>query len=152
MCIVKRAAEGIYLPALQECENVMACRTTWGFWLITVPEVTWTPLRGFQVITSMNQFVVCSHMKQDLMRCASTSHTQQQRKSLLSSPALFLPCAVEGCRGTSLHFLYRCFSHSLSAPAISPEHVFRLSTAARAWCIEHGAACFTDFPCSSADP
>lgn len=27
MCIVKQAVEGIYLPALLECENVMACRT-----------------------------------------------------------------------------------------------------------------------------
>lgn len=57
---------------------------------------------------------------------------------------------LQACGGTTLHFLYTCLSYSPSAPAILLKYVFRFSPATWAWCAEHGAACFTHFPCSSA--
>lgn len=68
----------LFLWALSDLLAWCESKTKQSSWLITVVEVTWAPLVGFQVTTSMNQFPVCSHMKWDLMRGASTSNTGQQ--------------------------------------------------------------------------
>lgn len=96
----------------------------------------------------INESICCvlTHEIRPNEMCLYLTHTAT-KEIITVIPALFLPCAVEGCRGTSLHFTYRCLFLFPKRP-----NTFVDCRQQRAWCTKRGAACFTNFPWSSAEP